>query len=325
MAIGSIQRTTNTKHLNGNINLKLNIIKHLLAILAIVSFALCCKAQNEAESTSSDSTSKQSTVTMLGTYYADKFVGRRTSNGEIFRQNQYTAAHRNYPFGTYLLVQHPQNGLSIVVKVNDRCPKSNVLDMTKIAVHSLGIRGSAKVSVTILDPIIGKQLWVNQDTTWMAKEEYLAFRDRSSTRKISPYPLGNGSDSKSPARPTPSTKTPTKQITNNKELIAEPSTVSDPIPDSSNSQADTATSVVKPQGPLYDIELCTVISQNVANLEVGRLPLDLRDKIVFELNRQNREVKIILEIANTRSHAVRTQARLIELFPDSCLIPHVQN
>ena len=76
---------------------------------------------------------------MLGTYYADRFVGRKTSCGEIFRQNQYTAAHKRIPMGTYLLVTYPVTNKQIVVRVNDRCPKPGILDMTKLAVHALGM------------------------------------------------------------------------------------------------------------------------------------------------------------------------------------------
>ena len=45
-----------------------------------------------------DMLAKASDTTMLGTYYADRFVGRKTSCGEIFRQNQYIAAHKTCPW-----------------------------------------------------------------------------------------------------------------------------------------------------------------------------------------------------------------------------------
>ena len=121
---------------------------------------------------------------MLGTYYADKFVGRRTSNGEIFRQNQYTAAHKTIPIGPFLMVTYPVTEQTVVVRVNDRCPKPNILDMTKIAVHALGIKGSGKVAVTTLDPAVGYMLWVNQDTLAMTTAEYLAYRDKSKRKRI---------------------------------------------------------------------------------------------------------------------------------------------
>jgi hypothetical protein len=73
---------------------------------------------------------------------------------------------------------------------------------------------------------------------------------------------------------------------------------------------------------LYDIELCIVNTQVAAQREVSRLPNDLQDKALFRRNQINNQVHVILAIADSRSHAVRTQAMLIDEFPDSCLIPH---
>ena len=75
-------------------------------------------------------------------------------------------------------------------------------------------------------------------------------------------------------------------------------------------------------GTLYDIELCIVNTQVAAQREVSRLPNDLQDKALFRRNQINNQVHVILAIADSRSHAVRTQAMLIDEFPDSCLIPH---
>ena len=105
-------------------------------------------AQNDTETENAQPELKPQGTVMRGTYYADKFVGRKTSNGEIFRQNQYTAAHKSIPLGTYLLVTNPATSLTIVVRVNDRCPKRGILDLTKLAANSLGIRGSGKVIAT---------------------------------------------------------------------------------------------------------------------------------------------------------------------------------
>ena len=68
---------------------------------------LLAQAQNETDSIESLAEEMSEGTTMLGTYYADRFVGRKTSCGEIFRQNQYTAAHKTIPMGTYLLVTYP--------------------------------------------------------------------------------------------------------------------------------------------------------------------------------------------------------------------------
>ena len=55
-------------------------------------------------------------------YYADKFDGRRTASGAIFKQNKMTAAHRTLPFGTVVKVKNLENGRSVKVEINDRGP-----------------------------------------------------------------------------------------------------------------------------------------------------------------------------------------------------------
>ena len=69
-------------------------------------------------------------------YYAGKFIGRRTANGEIFTSKDLTCAHMFYKFGTRLRVTNLKNGKSVVVRVNDRGKfdkYGRILDMSKYA------------------------------------------------------------------------------------------------------------------------------------------------------------------------------------------------
>lgn len=299
----------------------------------------CLQAQNDSDSTTDKEVATSNSRTMLGTYYADKFVGRKTSNGEIFRQNQYTAAHRTIAFGTYLLVKNPATGAQIVVRVNDRCPKSNILDMTKLAVHALGIRGSAKVQVSELDPKTGFYIWSNQDTLAMTEKEYMAYGDRSPQRRISPYPIGpttmvtqkvggatpttlasrpaEATQTK-PARPKPPMSKQKPATAAKDTAVAVPDTIAEPLQDTAAViETDTL-----PKGPLYDIELCIVNSKNAAIREVLRLSKEFQEKVILDRNEINGQITIILGLADTRSHAVRTQAMLIDTYPDSYVVPH---
>lgn len=276
-------------------------------------------AQNDTDSSASGETPESSTTTMLGTYYADRFVGRKTSCGEIFRQNQYTAAHRTYPFGTYLLVTYPVTSQQVVVRVNDRCPKQGVLDMTKLAVHALGIKGSGKVTVSVIEPAIGHLLWSKQDTLAMTESEYYAYRDRSKSRRISPWPI-NINDPTQPASRNSQPKPTSGKAKGTLQKTVEPK---DEVAEDTLPPLDDPIIEEPPiKGPRFDIELCTVNSQQAANNEAKRLPEDLQNKVVFDRNLQNKQVRIILAIADSRSHAVRTQAMLIEKFPESCIIQH---
>ncbi len=90
----------------------------------------------------------------VASFYADKFEGRKTANGEIFSQKKMTAAHNGLPLGTWIRVTNLGNGRKVVVKVNDRLHPRNrrLLDLSKAAATRLGYlkRGLAKVKLEVL-------------------------------------------------------------------------------------------------------------------------------------------------------------------------------
>src|SRR5688572_10639892 len=53
-------------------------------------------------------------------YYADKFNGRQTANGEIYDGSKFTAACNVLPLGTWIRVTNMRNNRSVIVKTNDR-------------------------------------------------------------------------------------------------------------------------------------------------------------------------------------------------------------
>lgn len=94
---------------------------------------------------------------VLATYYHDKFNGRKTSSGERFHNQKYTAAHMKLPFGTMLRVTNENNGKWVDVKVNDRGPFSKKLeiDLTKKAFMEIASKkgsGTFKVKLEIIEP-----------------------------------------------------------------------------------------------------------------------------------------------------------------------------
>jgi rare lipoprotein A len=87
-------------------------------------------------------------------YYHNKFDGRGTSNGEIFRQNKFTCAHKTLPFGTWLKVTRLKNNNVIYVRVNDRLPKSSkrCIDLTRLSAEKLDFvkNGHTQVQLEIV-------------------------------------------------------------------------------------------------------------------------------------------------------------------------------
>jgi rare lipoprotein A len=107
------------------------------------------------------------------TYYHDKFENRKTSSGELFSQSKYTAAHRSIPLNTIVKVTNTKNGRSVLVKINDRCRKGGVIDLSKVAAERLQImqNGSAPVKIEIMGD--------NYLAIWEKQDEMFALFDRS--------------------------------------------------------------------------------------------------------------------------------------------------
>lgn len=89
-------------------------------------------------------------------YYGRQFQGRRTSSGELFDMNKYTAAHKTLPFGTIVVVTNLSNNKAVVVKINDRMPQWNKreIDLSYAAARTLDYvsSGLTQVLVEIYDP-----------------------------------------------------------------------------------------------------------------------------------------------------------------------------
>ena len=93
----------------------------------------------------------------IASYYADKFVGKRTANGELYSHTKLTAACNKLPLGTWIRVTNLRNQKSVVVKVNDRLHPKNtrIVDLSRVAAERLGFikRGLTQVKVEVLGKI----------------------------------------------------------------------------------------------------------------------------------------------------------------------------
>ena len=85
-------------------------------------------------------------------WYGPGFHGKHTASGEVFDQNDLTAAHPTLPMPSLVRVTNLSNGKSAVVRINDRGPfKSNrIIDLSKKSAQTIGISSIAKVRVQVL-------------------------------------------------------------------------------------------------------------------------------------------------------------------------------
>ncbi len=87
----------------------------------------------------------------IASWYGKKFHGYKTSNGETYNMYDFSAAHRSLPLPTYARITNLENGLQVVVRVNDRGPfhSDRIIDLSYAAAKKLGYlnKGTARVRI----------------------------------------------------------------------------------------------------------------------------------------------------------------------------------
>ena len=83
----------------------------------------------------------QTVIVGKASWYGPGFHGKITANGEIFDENSLTAAHRELPFGTKVLITNLNNGKRTLVTINDRGPyiKGRHIDLSRAAAREVGM------------------------------------------------------------------------------------------------------------------------------------------------------------------------------------------
>ncbi len=111
---------------------------NLLFIFLVVSICFC-------------SCGKYITETGKASYYSDSYQGKKTANGEIYKTNDYTAAHKKLPFGTKVKITNLKNGKTVTVRVNDRGPfvAGRIIDLSRIAAQDISMIADGVVNVEI--------------------------------------------------------------------------------------------------------------------------------------------------------------------------------
>ena len=136
-------------------------MRHFIFFIVVLLAAMKTRAQDApSEPATVDTatvTAKKKSKTLYGiaSYYADKFNGRQTANGEIYDSKKLTAACNTLPLGTWIRVTNLSNNKSVVVKTNDRLhPRmTRVVDLSRAAAEKLGYisKGLTKVKVEVLE------------------------------------------------------------------------------------------------------------------------------------------------------------------------------
>jgi rare lipoprotein A len=80
-------------------------------------------------------------LTGLASYYSGFFDGRKTANGEIYRNRRFSAAHLTLPLGCWVEVTARATGKKLRLRVNDRGPYAHkfTIDLSQAAARYLGV------------------------------------------------------------------------------------------------------------------------------------------------------------------------------------------
>ena len=136
------------------------VVFRRLLVMAAVLATLGCSASPRYTSTvptrSGSSGSGQKRVQEgVASYYADDFHGRKTANGERFDMHAITAAHKELPFNSRVMVTNLDNGKKVVVRINDRGPfiKGRIIDLSYGAAKKIGMigPGTARVRLEVIE------------------------------------------------------------------------------------------------------------------------------------------------------------------------------
>lgn len=216
-----------------------------------------------------------------GTFYHDRFEGRKTANGEIFDQNKFTAAHWKIKLGTMVMVTNRNTGLQVIVKVNDRCPKRGVFDMSHRAATAIGIRGCQPVTVRIL-PDGYEERWAAQET--MFDSVYSRLTAKPADKIVTPAPTIVKKE---------------KTVEKKPEPMVEPVKKTD----------------------CYNLTLENEIAHAEAFQSIEKLPELYQSKVIVETAEDSGMVRMTLEVKLPKDNAEKLRKALRHSFRNALLTP----
>ena len=95
----------------------------------------------------------------VASWYGSGFDRHRTASGEVYNQEELTAASTVIPLGSHVMVTSLDNGRAVEVRINDHGPyvKERKIDLSHEAARTLGIvkPGTARVRIDVLSQPAG--------------------------------------------------------------------------------------------------------------------------------------------------------------------------
>ena len=120
-------------------------------IVALVAITGCSAVHTPSPGGLRPSVARGDVEEGLASWYGPGFHGKRTANGEIYDQEDMTAAHKTLPLGSMVQVTNLANDRALDLRVNDRGPfvDGRIIDLSKGAARALGVLGPGTAPVTV--------------------------------------------------------------------------------------------------------------------------------------------------------------------------------
>ncbi len=126
----------------------------IATIATICGMLAACAARPPAPAPLPPTPIPRSSLVGVASWYGPGFNGHRTSSGEVYNQEDLTAASKLFPLGTHIMVTNLSNGRAVEVAINDHGPyaKGRMIDLSYRAARVLGMigPGTARVRMDVL-------------------------------------------------------------------------------------------------------------------------------------------------------------------------------
>src|ERR1035441_813439 len=130
----------------------------------------------------------------LATWYTAPYKGKKAANGQVFDDNDLTAAHRTLPMGSLIVVTNLKTGQSSAMRITDRGPfaEDRIIEITIASAKATGVyrAGLVRVRIDVFQapkPIATGGRWCVQIGAF--KSERAA--DRLKQQLLRKYPASN--------------------------------------------------------------------------------------------------------------------------------------
>jgi len=122
-----------------------------LTLLAVALVTACAITPTAKKIRKAEAGNRGFTQDGLASWYGPGFQGNLTANGEIYDMNAMTAAHKQLPFNTVVVVTNRDNGRRVEVRINDRGPfvRGRIIDLSRAAAERIGMLGPGTARVTL--------------------------------------------------------------------------------------------------------------------------------------------------------------------------------